>query len=232
MTNTLTKATAATLNAAYAARSQARAKKQRTAEALERAQRLQKKRQAGLTELETASSRQIDERGRELAKALSEPGPTAVHLPAPAAVEDGASALTSAKIQAAIADSALTLVQDEDRKAQADLQAAEANVIACVDAIFADEKLAQERELTHHLDEAVRIGSALLFTAMADEMDGRRTQPPQVTAVLARLDQALVDRRNVATNFLRFGDTDAAARRAARRVAMIAAEEIKEVEAA
>ena len=49
-------------------------------------------------------------------------------------------------------------------------------------------------------------------------------QPSEVTEVLARLDVPLVDRHDIAINLMKQGDTAAAARRAARRAALIAGE--------
>lgn len=195
------------------------ARRERTAEALERGQRLHKDTQARLSELEAASKSAIDRRGRELAKALSIAGPTTT-LPA-AGEEADAAALSTARVQAAIAVSALAMLKDEDAKAQADAIAAEAAVVAVVDAIFRGEDIETARQVAHHLDEGLRLGKALLHMAVADEMDGRKLQPPQVTEVLARLDLPVLDRRHVAINLLKEGDRVAAARRAARRAALI-----------
>jgi hypothetical protein len=189
------------------------------AQALERARRIETTAAETVRTLEQRAAQAEAAQAAQLAEAIAAGGPNA---DLSSAVDDNlASALASARFDLSVKSKARASLEGAHAAAQADLVAAEAAVIAAVDKIFADESIEQARQLSHCLDEAQRLGKALLFLSIADEMNGLRTQPPKVTEILGRLDLPLLDRREVATNFLRFGDTDAAARRNARRAAMI-----------
>jgi hypothetical protein len=58
---------------------------------------------------------------------------------------------------------------------------------------------------------------------IANEVNGIHP-PSEVTDVLARLDMPLIDRRHIAINLTRDGDVLGAAKRSARRAALIAGE--------
>jgi hypothetical protein len=210
----------AALEAGYTARALARAKLEQAGVTLTRAQRVAATATEKVQNLErTIATAEIDQAYR-LEAAIIADGPTA-GLPDVAA-EGLASALSSARLNASIAAKALESLQATQRKRQAEVTEAEAAVVAAVDQIQSDDDIELARQLSHHLSEAVRIGKALLFMAIADETNGRRQAPPEVTEALGKLDLPLIDRRHIAINIWKQGDTAAYAQRAARRAALIA----------
>lgn len=125
-----------------------------------------------------------------------------------------------------IATLAVEAAAKRHAQTKAAVKAAEGAVVAAVDAIQNDEDIELARQLAHHLDEAVRIGTSLLSNAIADEANGRRQVPPLVAEALGKLDLPLIDRRHIAINLLK-GDRAVYAQRVARRAALIAGETIQ-----
>jgi hypothetical protein len=150
----------------------------------------------------------------------------------PVEIDSGvASELASARLNHSIAAKALQSLSAAHAKAEANVAEAERAVVAQVDQIFREEDIEDARKVARHLDAATNLGKSLLMLAIAGELNGAQPHD-EVTKVLARLDLPLVDRRHVGVNLLRDGDQAAAARRAARRAALIAGEGIEEEAAA
>ena len=150
----------------------------------------------------------------------------------PAAIDMGLAAeLAASRTDVAIKAKALATLEAAHSEAVAAMQSAEAAVVAAVDALFLAEDIEAARQVAHHMDEAHRLGRALLHLAVANEMDGRHV-PQEAADVLQRLDVPLLDRRTIAVNLSKYGDQAAAKRCAARRAALIAGEATEEVAAA
>jgi hypothetical protein len=143
-----------------------------------------------------------------------------------AAYERASAALASAKVDHVLAAKRLTVAQGVQAHAELEARTAEAQVENAVDDMFREEDIAAAREVSHRLNEAIRLGTGLLHLAVAMELNGRGPQPPEVTEVLARLDLPVIDRRDIAVNFMKHGDTAAAAKRADRRAALILDREV------
>jgi hypothetical protein len=131
-----------------------------------------------------------------------------------------------------IAAGAAKMAAERYNASLAEVHIAEAAVAAAVDKLFDDEDIETARLLSYHLTEALRIGQELLFGSIAREMSDRKQAPPQVVEALAKLDLPLLDRRTVAINLWKQGDTAANARRSARRAKMISGESTPVADAA
>jgi hypothetical protein len=205
----------------YQARNTTRAKLESARQALDRAQRIEAAATMHVHALEERLAQAEAAQAAQLADAIAAGGPSADF---PSAIDDGlASALVSARSDLSIKSKALGSLKRAHAKAQADLAAAERTVVAAVDQIFRDEDITSARQVAHHLDETIRLGKALLHLSIAEEVNGRHP-PSEVTEVLARLDLPLIDRHHVAINLMKDGDVLGAAKRSARRAALIAGE--------
>lgn len=205
----------------------ARAALTETAQAMRRAMKVATDTQSKVATIERQSAAAQLEQARTLEAVIAGGGSL------PKSIDpDTSPALRNAKHYATIASKALALLQDAHAKAQAELAAAERAVIEAVDQIFREEDIESARRVLHHLDAATHLGKALLGITVASELNGHARQPPEVTEALQRLDMPLLDRRHIAINLLKEGDTVAAAPRAARRAALIVGEAVEEATAA
>jgi hypothetical protein len=189
---------------------------------LERAQRIETTAAGRVLTLEQRAAQAESAQAAQLADAIAAGGPSA---DLPAAIDDGlASALVSARSDLSIKSKAFASLKQAHAKAQTDLASAQAAVVAAVDQMFVAEDIEGARQIAHHLNEAIRLGKALLHLMIAEEVNGRAHPTSEVTEVLARLDLPLIDRHHVAINLMKDGDVLGAAKRAARRAALIAGE--------
>lgn len=211
------------LDSAYLKRDEARGNGEQAATTLTRAQRLSAVAADKVAELEQELAKLEAAQAKRLEAAIVAGGPTAV-LPADIAMEGLASELSSAKLHAGIAARALESIKSTHTQRQAELQAAEATLIATVDEILDAEDIEIARQLSHHLHEALRIGKELLFATIAREVYEKREAPTEVTAALEKLDYPMLDRRHISINMWKQGDQAAYAQRAERRAEMIAGE--------
>jgi hypothetical protein len=207
-----------TLEPQYNARALARAKLEESTLTLERARRVESGAADRVRTLEQRAAQAETDQAAQLADLIAAGGP------APTDTEPHVSPeLASARHQHTLATKALQTLSDTHAKRVSELQAAEQTVINAVDQIFLEEDIESARVVAHHLDEALRLGGALLHLTTANEMHlNGYTLPREVSAVLNRLEVPLVDRRDVAVNLIKHGDSIAAARRAARRSELIA----------
>src|ERR1700676_2421261 len=118
-------------------------------------------------------------------------------------IDAAAPALNQARSHAALTTQAMATLEAAHVQRVAELQAAERAVIEAVDQILCDEDIAAAREVSYHLNEAARLGAALLHLAVAMELHGRGPQPSEVTEVLSRLDVPLIDRHDIAINLMK-----------------------------
>jgi hypothetical protein len=207
------------LEAAYVKRDEAAPKYEEAAATLARGENLSAAAIDKVTEIKQRLATIEASEAKRLAAAITVGRPMAA-LPTIAA-EGLPAELAEAEYHASVMGRARDSLRSARDQAQAELAAAERAVINAVDAILDEERIGIAIQVQHHLDEAVRVGKALLFEAIAEEMTTRRQPPAQVKATLARLDLPLVDRFNVATNMWRTGDQAGLALRAARRAEMI-----------
>jgi hypothetical protein len=212
------------LDAAYARRATARTSAEDSAVTLVRAQRVKATADERVQELEQSLDVAESEEARRL-EARIVAGARTVDASPPSLDEAIALELTNARLHANISGKALASIRAAHAKAQTELAAAERAVITLVDGMLDAEDVDVARQISHHLNEAVRIGKQLLFATMASEMHYRKAPPAEVKAALARLDLPILDRLNIATNLTKTGDTAALALRAARRAALIAGDE-------
>jgi hypothetical protein len=210
----------AALEMPYKARALARAQVQADAEALAIAERVEADAAAMAQRAEKGVLDKEDESAAALAAQMLAGG-KAIEITVD---EQLMLASTVAQSRAKLASKAAAKLREKHAKSAEDLRTAEAAVLAAADAILEGEDVELARQLSHHLSEAVRLGKSLLFSTIASEMTDRKAAPPQVTAVLEKLDLPLIDRRNVAINLWREGDLAAHALRATRRASMIAGE--------
>jgi hypothetical protein len=217
------------LEVAYARRAVARTDAAAAAAALSTGERLSADAVDKISDLEQKLSKIEASQGQHLAATIAAARPADITAEgfanagrltcAPLAAE-----LATARFHAAVAAHAVASLKVTSYEAEAELAAAEAAVAAAVDGILEAGDIEIAAQLARLLDEAVRLGKALLFGAIGAEVIERRSMPPQVTSVLARLDGALIDRRHVSVNLWRYGDKAALDDRSARRAAMIAGE--------
>lgn len=210
------------LTAAYTARAEARKALSAAAATLDRAQRFATTAADKVRNLEARMAAAEVSEATILAAAIAAGGPTC-EAPGPIAfvfVDD----LSDLRKERAVAAAALARLASAHASALATLAATETAVVAAVDEILLEENIARAAAVAHHLDEAARLGLALLTLTIASELHGRTAQPPAVTEVLQRLDLPLIDRRSIAINLIKDGDRVAAAARAERRAALIAGE--------
>lgn len=209
------------LEAAYARRAVARIAAETATATLERGQRLSSAADHKVTDLERRLSTIEAAQAERLAAAITAGRPASA-LPVDIAADGLTAELTAARSDASVTSMAVESLGRASDQAQAELAIAEAAVVAAIDEILTAEDIEAARLIAYHLDEAVKIGKSLVFGALAAEMSERRQMPPEVTALLERLNCPLIDRRDVAVNLTRSGDMSALARRTARRAEMIA----------
>ncbi len=214
------------LNQARAARASARDALTAAAATLERAKRIAASAADHVQTLEQRAAQSESAQAAQLADLIAAGGPTP-ELPTTSDTSL-ASTLASARMDLSIKSKALKSLQTAHATAQANAATAEAAVVNAVDAIFAAEDAELNRQVVHHLDEALRLGKQLFGRAVTNEMH-RHGQ--LFTETLQRLDCAILDRRHLAINFAKEGDTVAAAQRAARRAALISGETAEEAAA-
>jgi hypothetical protein len=212
---------------AYAARDTARKAYAASSAALERAHHLADAAAERLRKAETSTANSESQRADELAAAIASGADEQRIPPIDSLVVD--EVMRNHRQDAKLKAKALAKIEQDHAAAKAALSAAERAVINAVDELFCEEDIAAARAIAHHLDEAQRLGTALLCLAIAEEITGHNPLP-EVTEALRRLDLPLLDRTSIALNVLKDGDTDAAAARAERREALIRGEESTEPE--
>ena len=206
----------------YNARALARAKLEESTLTLERARRVESGAADRVNALEQRVAQADTDQAAQLADLIAAeliaPNESSLINAQPAVTPE----LAAARRQHTLATKALQTLTETHARRQTELQAAERAVIDAVDQLFRDEDIESARLVAHHLDEALRLGGALLHLTVANEMHLNGYTPPrEVTIVLNRLDVPLVDRRDVAVNLLKHGDSIAADRRTARRNELI-----------
>jgi hypothetical protein len=211
------------LDSAYVKRDEARAKAEAAAATLTRAERLSADAADKATELEQELTKLEAAQAKRLEAAIVAGGPTSA-VTTDIDAKALAAELAATKFHAAVSSRALESIRAAHAHAQAELAAAERALITLVDGILDAEDVDVARQISHHLNEAARIGKQLLFATMAAEMHYRKAPPEEVKATLARLDLPILDRANIANNLQKKGDLNAMALRAARRAEMIAGE--------
>jgi len=137
--------------------------------------------------------------------------------------------LAVARFDLQIKTKALKSLEATHAAAQAAAVASDAAVVRIVDEILSGEDRALEKQVTHHLDQVLHLGKKLFAIAIDNEMN---RHGELFHEILARLDSPILDRHHLAINFLREGDPAEAARRAARRAALIAGTAVEEATAA
>jgi hypothetical protein len=211
------------LDSAYVKRDEARAKAEQAAATLTRGERLSADAADKAVELAQELTKLEAAQAKRLEAAIAAGGPTSA-VTTDIDAKALAAELAAAKFHAAVSSRALASLKAAHDTAQAELRSAEAAVLNEVNEILEREQMETAKQLVVLLDQAVTLGKALLFEAIADEMGARRKPPEFIADVLSRLDFPLLDRRRVATNLWKEGDKDALARRAARRASMLADE--------
>jgi hypothetical protein len=148
------------LDAAHDRQSEARAKREAAAAALDRARKLSVTANAKVADLESGSAATETEQAAALTAAIMAGHPSA---DLPAAADDAhASALASARLHASITGRALAALQTTHDKAVAEVKAAESAVIAAAKALVLSEGEAMAAEILHHEAEALRLRENLL----------------------------------------------------------------------
>jgi hypothetical protein len=211
------------LEAAKAVRATARPNAEAAAATWTRAERLSADAADNAAEIEQELTKLEAAQAKRLEAAIAAGGPTSA-VTTDIDAKALAAELAAAKFHAAVSSRALASLKAAHDTAQAELRSAEAAVLNEVNEILDREQLETAKQLVALLDQAVTLGKALLFEAIADEMGARRKPPEFIADVLSRLDFPILDRCRVATNLWKEGDKDALARRAARRASMLADE--------
>jgi len=147
----------------YQARAETRARCEFTAQAAERAKRIATIAADQLLGLERSAAESESAQAARLAEQIAAGGPSA-ELPT-AVDETHATALASARLDLAIKRRALASLEGAHAKAQGQLLDAEAAVVKAVDAIFTSEDRELDRQVKHHLDQALILGKQLLGRA-------------------------------------------------------------------
>jgi hypothetical protein len=193
---------------------------------LSRAQRMADASAVQVRGLEHKSRELESTQAAKLAELIAAGGPSAELPDVDANLATLAAGLAPARSDFSIKTKAVVHLAEAHASAAVRLAEAERALIAHVDQMLHDEDFEEVRQVAKHLDEAVRLGMPVLVRAIAGEINNRTPPLPEVKEILDRLEQPLIDRHNIAGNFLRGeGDTAALARRAARRAALIAGEE-------
>jgi hypothetical protein len=214
----------------YAARTEARARLDYAAEAVERAKRLAATAAAHVQTLDKRSDEADANNATELAVLIARGGPTA-ELPA-AVDEDLAQALGAARRDHAIKAKALAQLEGIRAEAQAGVAAAERAVVTAVDQILTDEIAARAKNVEDLLNEAHRLGVALKYFAVAAEVNANAVVPASTLRVLDRLNLPLINALETPINLAATGDVAAFRDWAAQREQMIAGTPSEEPRAA
>jgi phage-related tail protein len=212
----------------YAARTQARARLDYTAEAVERAKRLAATAADHLKSLELRADEAEANQATELAVQIARGGPSA---DLPAAVDEDL-ALTAARRDHAVKAKALAKLEGIRVEAQTDLAAAERAVMQAVDQVLGDEIAERAGKVEHHLNEAHRLGTSLKYFAAAAGIHATLIVPDSTLRVLDRLSTPLIDSLEIPINMEKLGDVAAFRDWTARREKMITGDAATEATAA
>jgi hypothetical protein len=208
------------LEAAYKARTLARAQHQADIDALAIAEGAELKFADMGQRVEQRALDKEDEAAAKLAAQMLNGG-----APADITVDEKlALASAVAQSKAKLAKMAAVKLRERHAVSLQKLREADAAVAAAVDAILDEELIATSKLLAFHLDEADRIGKALYFEVLGISMATRHPTPEAASKAVARLDLPLINRAHIARNLLQTGDLAAVERRKERRAEMISGE--------
>jgi hypothetical protein len=143
-----------------------------------------------------------------------------------------ASALASARHEARIATGAVSALQKAHVERCSAVQSAQAAIVAEVDALLNDEITERALGIARHLDEVVRLGTALKFFCVAAGINSTAGVSAPVQRTLARLDVPLLDMAEIPVNVQKLGDIAAYRDWTDRRSQMIAGTDDHEPESA
>jgi hypothetical protein len=134
-------------------------------------------------------------------------------------------ALESARKDHALAIKRLTDRQSEQAHADRLARAAEAAMVGAVDQILADEIAERATLVEDHLNQALCLGTALKYFAVAAGVHSTKVISPSTLSVLDRLSQPLIDGHSIPNHMGQLGDIVAFREWTARRAAMIDGDE-------
>lgn len=137
------------------------------------------------------------------------------------AYDAAAVAFESAKKDHALAIKRLTDCKDEQAHAVMQARALEAAVVGAVDQLLTDEIAERSKLVEYHLNEALRLGTALKYFAIAAGVHSTEVISPSTMGVLDRLNLPLINALDMPISVAQLGDTAAFREWTARRSALI-----------